>query len=79
MATCRGVLSGRCRVVHANQKEPLTGCRYWALVADNGKGQQEKHTPDVLSFLVVDKMGKRIAYGTGPVVEGDLHVEPTSN
>jgi hypothetical protein len=30
---------------------------------------------DVLSVLVVDKAGNRLAYGTGPVSSGDITVQ----
>jgi hypothetical protein len=36
-------------------------------------------TADVVSFLVFDGTGKRIAYGTGPLVDGDIKVAPTGN
>jgi hypothetical protein len=36
-------------------------------------------TPDIISFLVFDKTGKRMAYGTGPVVEGDIDIASTPN
>jgi hypothetical protein len=36
-------------------------------------------TPDIVSFLIFDGAGKRMAYGTGPVVDGDLEVTDTSN
>jgi hypothetical protein len=64
-------LSGRCRA------EQVSGCRYWLTLADNGEDQQG--TPDVVGFLVFDGTGTRVAYGTGPVVDGDITVSPTSN
>jgi hypothetical protein len=64
-------LTGRC------QTAGVAGCRYWLMIADNGDGSPD--TPDIVSFLVFDNLGKRIAYGTGPVVDGDLFVSATSN
>jgi hypothetical protein len=64
-------LTGRCRA------EQVSGCRYWLMLADNGREQEG--TPDVVGFLVFDGTGTRVAYGTGPVVDGDIYVAPTSN
>lgn len=60
-------LSGRCEV------PGYLGCRFWMMVADNGPGWR---TPDVIGFLVFDGKGMRLAYGTGPVVDGDIEVTP---
>ena len=65
-------LNGRCKV------EKASGCRFWLMIADNKK-PNAKGTPDVVSFLVLDGSGKRVAYGTGPVVEGDIEVAPMGN
>lgn len=64
-------LSGRCSA------RDVSGCRYWLMLADNGRAQEG--TPDVVGFLVFDGAGNRVAYGTGPVVDGDIAVAPTSN
>jgi len=48
------------------------------MIADNKKAAVPG-TPDVVSFLVFDGTGKRVAYGTGPLAEGDLTVAPTGN
>lgn len=69
-------IMGRCDV-RANNTE-YKGCHYWIALADNGTDDQNK-TPDIVGFLVLDGYGRRIAYGTGPVVEGDIFVNPTSN
>lgn len=64
-------LSGRC------QAQNVPGCRFWAMVVDNkpaGAG-----TPDVVSFLIFNGSGERVAYGTGPVVQGNIEVGDTSN
>jgi hypothetical protein len=53
------------------------------MFADNAKSSVTpapvQHTPDIISFLVIDKTGKRIAYGTGPVTTGNVDVSPTGN
>ncbi|HWT01955.1 MAG TPA: hypothetical protein VN256_17030 [Pyrinomonadaceae bacterium] len=64
-------LNGRC------QAQNVPGCRFWAMLADNkpvGAG-----TPDIVSFLIFNGSGERVAYGTGPVVQGNIEVEDTSN
>ena len=63
-------LNGRCRAQNAK------GCRFWLMIADNIKPEDKQGTADVVSFLVLDGVGKRVAYGTGPVVEGDIVVKP---
>ena len=45
----------------------------------NNKGANAEGTPDVISFLVLDGNGNRVAYGTGPVSGGDIVVDPTGN
>jgi hypothetical protein len=65
-------LNGRCRA------ENINGCRFWMMIADN-KREDARGTPDVISFLVFDGTGKRVAYGTGPVAKGDVTVQATSN
>jgi len=65
-------LNGRCRA------DKVIGCRFWLMLADNKKANLPG-TPDVVSFLVFNSLGQRVAYGTGPVVEGDIQVAPTSN
>ena len=63
-------LSGRCKA------ERAPGCRFWLTLADN-KPAGQGETPDVVGFLIFDGNGTRVAYGTGPVVEGDITVAPT--
>lgn len=65
-------LNGRCKA------EKVNGCRFWMLIADN-KRNDAQGTPDIISFLVFDGAGKRVAYGTGPVIRGDVTVQPTGN
>jgi hypothetical protein len=68
-------LMGKCVVKSENTR--LEGCHYWIKLANNGEG--EKGTPDIISFLVLDGNGKRIAYGSGPVKYGDIYVAATPN
>ena len=65
-------VNGRCKA------EGIRGCRYWLMIANN-KRADGRGTPDIASFLVFDGTGKRVAYGTGPLAEGDLDVTPTGN
>lgn len=66
-------VNGRCRA------EGVRGCRYWLMIANNKRSGSGEGTPDIVSFLVFDGTGKRVAYGTGPVFEGDLEVAATAN
>jgi len=66
--------TGRCS---ADVDVRAAGCRYWLMFADN-KREREEHTADVISFLIYDRNGKRVAYGTGPVAKGDVTITPTS-
>lgn len=65
-------LNGRCKA------EIAPGCRFWMTLADN-KPANQRGTPDVIGFLILDGTGTRVAYGTGPVIEGDIAIAPTSN
>ena len=67
---------GRCDV--QAPEGDFHGCHYWITMADNGR-EGERGTPDIVGFLVLDGNGDRIAYGTGPVVEGNISVAPTIN
>lgn len=49
--------------------DDINGCRFWMMVVDNGDSN------DIVSFLVVDEEGTRLAYGTGIVTEGDARIE----
>jgi hypothetical protein len=68
-------LNGRCSVDSATGSVP--GCRYWIMFAHNNGIPGALGTPDVVSFLVFNKIGQRVAYGTGPVVTGSISVAPT--
>ena len=50
------------------------GFRYWLLVANNKRTRNTK-TPDIVSFAIHDNAGNQVAYGTGPVAQGDLEVQ----
>ena len=66
-------MNGRCRAYDESGRM-VEGCRFWLMVADNGR----EKTPDVVGFLAFDGKGNRISYGTGPLVEGNIFVAPTS-
>ena len=75
--------NGRCTAQSLTGGPQVSGCRYWIMFADNSKPQTTlpaplPQTPDIISFLVFDKTGKRVAYGTGPVVKGNIDVSPTT-
>lgn len=57
------------------EAEKILGCRFWLMVADNNASGKTKDQ-DIASFLILDADGKRMAYGTGPVVSGDIKVKP---
>jgi hypothetical protein len=81
-ATPTAWLNGRCSAHVPSAAGVAVPCHYWLMVADNRNPSNPNgpgHTPDIVSFLVFDANGKRIAYGTGPVVEGDVRVAPTGN
>ncbi|MGD9142971.1 MAG: hypothetical protein PVG61_03905 [Dehalococcoidia bacterium] len=71
-------LTGRCVIDPMGEKGEYNACRYWLLIANN-KSEREKGTPDIISLLIYDCDGSRIAHGTGPVVKGDLSVRPGTN
>lgn len=62
--------NGRC------ESEEVRGCRFWMMATDNSENLSG--TADILGFLVFNGEGQRVAYGTGPIVDGDIHVEATS-
>jgi len=68
-------LNGRCSV--DSSAGAIPGCRYWILFADNNPTPTAPGTPDVVSFLVFNKAGQRVAYGTGPLASGHISVAPT--
>lgn len=44
-------------------------CRFWLMIVDNRADDK-----DIISFLIIDGTGKRLAHGTGTVVKGDVKV-----
>jgi hypothetical protein len=67
-------LSGRCAVQGDSvDGQSLSGCRYWMMLANNMKPNANPDaapTTDVVSFLVFNNAGARIAYGTAPAQLG---------
>jgi hypothetical protein len=48
------------------------------MFADNlGTAGTAPETPDVVGFLIFNKAGQRVAYGTGPLARGHIAVAPT--
>jgi hypothetical protein len=79
MATPTAYLNGRCTFPTA---AGLGAGHYWIMFADNKRlvtPAPVQTTPDIISFLVIDKSGKRIAYGTGPVTSGNVDITGTGN
>jgi hypothetical protein len=72
--TPTAVIAGRCRVTITDGSPVPVGCRFWLLIANN-KRPGEQGTADVAGFVVYDRDGNRVAYGTGPL-EGDIEVAP---
>lgn len=67
------IFTGRCKVELQEKVTIPKGCKYWVIIADNKFGDK-KGTPDIVGFVITDRTGSRIAYGTGPVKTGDLAV-----
>jgi hypothetical protein len=64
-------LSGRCTA----SPTPIPGCRFWVMVADN-KQAQGQASADIISLVLFDGAGKRVAHATGAVRDGDFTVAP---
>jgi hypothetical protein len=62
-------LNGRC-----SANSGTVPCHFWLMLADN-KVSSIDSPADVLSVLVVDKSGNRLAYGTGGIKSGDIVVQ----
>jgi hypothetical protein len=62
-------VSGPCE----STDDHIDGCRFWIMVADN----VELDIPDIVSFVVVDATGKRLAYGTGLITESGADINDT--
>lgn len=76
-ATPTAYMSGRCEASSATGAAP-TPCHYWIMFAHNNTEPSVGEAPDIVSFLVFNKSGQRIAYGTGPLAQGSIAVSPTS-
>lgn len=50
-------------------------CHFWLMFVDN-KVLSVDTPPDVVGVLVVDRLGNRLAYGTGPIKTGDISITP---
>jgi hypothetical protein len=75
-ATPTAWVNGRCRAGDA-AGAPRIPCHYWLMVVDNKRDDPVAgQTSDIVSFLVLGADGKRLAYGTGPVVQGAVSVAP---
>lgn len=70
-------LTGRCsgEVAGGTHARPR-GLRYWLMIANNKKPNDERGTPDVVGFAIHDRTGARVTYGTGPLKSGDFTVTP---
>jgi hypothetical protein len=73
--TPTSVITGRCKVNLQDAGAAPVGCRFWLLIANN-KTSSQQGTADVVGFVIYDRNGNRVAYGTGPL-EGDIVVSPT--
>jgi hypothetical protein len=71
-------LSGRCSLVNS-AGQMIQGYHYWMMIANNNGASTAPETPEVISFLIFNNKGVRVAYGTGPVVTGHIDVKPTAN
>ncbi len=69
------VLTGKCDGDLTNQPAAVKGYHYWIMIADD-KPDGTAGTPDVISFVICDSTGDRVAYGSGLVIQGDLQVSP---
>jgi hypothetical protein len=69
--------TGRCDLTPQEDGPKAVGCRYWLMVADNSLKESPEATPDVIGFLIYDRNGVRMAYGTGPVKSGNIVVTAT--
>ena len=67
-------MSGRCTMTG------VTGCHFWLMPADNHPSTAgAAATRDVVSVLVLNGSGQRVAYGTGPLVQGDIEIAASPN
>ncbi|OPY38349.1 MAG: hypothetical protein A4E35_00772 [Methanoregula sp. PtaU1.Bin051] len=72
-------ITGRCKHEFEEGKK-IHGCRYWVMLVNNRPPKSKvTETPDIVGFVVFDRNGSRVAYGTGPVAKGDINVGPPAN
>ncbi|MBN8787998.1 MAG: hypothetical protein J0I84_12990 [Terrimonas sp.] len=69
-------ITGKCKISTQERTTP-TGLRFWLMITDNKTEARSNGTPDIIAFTIHDRAGNRIAYGAGPVKEGDISVEPS--
>jgi hypothetical protein len=74
-------MSGQCMAQTASPAGTVgtVPCHFWILFASGPINSSTVPGPDIVSFLVFDKTGKRIAYATGQVSGGTIQVTPTTN
>ncbi len=60
-------LSGHCQGPH------LDGCRYWLMIVGSIEGPDPRLFK-IISFIIFNKEGNPIAYGTGPVRRGNVRI-----
>ena len=63
------VFTGRCEMKPQEKIPEFKGCKYWMFIADNRK------SPSIIGFVIIDNTGRRIAYGTGTIKSGRLEVQ----
>jgi hypothetical protein len=72
-------LTGQCKVDPAGDEKAPKGCRYWLMIANNKRPNPAQGTPDIIGFAIHDSTGNRVAYGIGPVRQGDMEVLAPGN
>jgi hypothetical protein len=77
-------MSGQCtaQIVSVFGMFTTESCHYWIMFVSGATNSATNIPgPDIVSFLVFDKTGKRIAYASGPVTSGTgvIAVTPTTN
>jgi hypothetical protein len=70
-------ITGRCSIQPEEHVDMPVGSHFWILIANN-KPANAPGTQDVVSFVIFDRTGTRVAYGTGPAVQFDIVVDPQS-
>src|SRR5215204_457423 len=70
--TPTAVVTGRCDVTLRESGTAPLGCRFWLLTTNNKK-PNEQGTADIVGFVIYDRNGNRVAYGTGPL-DGNIEV-----